>query len=159
MELNYDNIQFVAEGFAKKYRQENSLPPLPGQVETAKYREIVFKHFAKVVELVKEHFSAWDLEGGHGFEHAEDIASRAGLLAEKEGRIRHLPLGQCEGVVSKAILSGLLHDIEKSAGFEEHMIKGKKQRDDYLRKWVLRMKQFSRLSVITITKVLVMREM
>lgn len=124
MELNYDSIQSVAEDFAKKYRQENNVTPLPSTVETAKYREIIFGRFVKVVELIKEHFSARDLEGGHGFEHAEDIASRAGLLAEKECQIRQLPEDQCKDAVSKAILSGLLHDVEKSAGFEEHMIKG-----------------------------------
>ena len=125
MELTYDNIQREAEAFAQHYRKRHHLPALPAAHDVQRYRDLLYSKFGLVVDLIKRRLSQVDSEGGHGFDHLEDVATRAGYIAENE--CRRLKITGKSMVIERAVLAGVLHDVERHLGFEDnHMIEGEK---------------------------------
>lgn len=125
-ELTYDNIQKIAESFALKYRAEHSVPTLPTN-ELEKYSDRLKQKYNQIIQLVQEHTEQFDPEGGHGYEHLEWVSAFAGYIAEKECDSKSIDGERKEQIIDSAILSGILHDIDRHLGFgEDHMIKGEK---------------------------------
>ncbi len=127
MKLTYNNIQKEAEDFSKQYRRKHKIPSLPTVKEVQKYRNLLYKKFSPVVDLIKERVSKVDPVGGHGFEHLGDVATRSGYIAEKECDHLKITGKDRELIIESAVLAGALHDIERHLGFgEDHMIEGEK---------------------------------
>ncbi|KKU92242.1 MAG: hypothetical protein UY21_C0003G0018 [Microgenomates group bacterium GW2011_GWA1_48_10] len=127
MELTYDNIQQEAENFAAQYRKSHDVPPFPNLEQLAKYRELIDTQYPQVVTLIKERLASVESAGGHGFEHLEDVAMRAGFIADDECTVRNIEGVEKEAIVKTVVLVGLLHDIERHLGYgEEHMVEGEK---------------------------------
>ena len=88
---------------------------------------MLHSEFADVIDLVKQRLSLVESEGGHGFEHLEDVSTRAGYIADTECKFRHVSEELAHQVIRKALLAGILHDIERHRGFgEDHVIEGAK---------------------------------
>jgi hypothetical protein len=123
--FSFDEIQLEAESFAANYRKTHDVPPFPSGDQLQKYKEILSTKYSRVVELVKKRLEEVDSEGGHGYEHLEDVATRAGFIAETECDFRGIKDDQKEEIINETVLAGLLHDIERHLGFgEDHMING-----------------------------------
>jgi hypothetical protein len=134
-QLTFDQIQQEAEAFAKKYRSTRDVPPLPSDQELQKYRKMLHAQYDQVVSLVKEHLATVESVGGHGYEHLEDVALRAVLIAEKECTEKNIDGAHQKLIIIATLLAGFLHDIERHLGFgEDHMIEGAKIAVDILQK-------------------------
>lgn len=132
--FTYDDIQREAETFAANYRKAHDVPPLPGGNRIQKYQDIIKTNYSRVTGLIKKRLESVDSEGGHGYEHLEDIATRAGFIADKECSFRKISKSQQDLIVNEAILAGLLHDIERHLGFGEgHAIEGEKTAGNILK--------------------------
>jgi hypothetical protein len=126
-DLTYDNIQKESERFAKEYRKKHKIPMMPKKNELNKYVELLHSKFGLVVDLVKKRMAENETVGGHGFEHLEDVAARAGYIAEKECRIKKITGEKKKLIIESAVLAGVLHDVERHLGFEDiHMVQGEK---------------------------------
>ena len=123
--ITFDQIQLEAESFAVNYRKTHDVPPFPSDVQLQKYKKILNTKYSQVVELVKKRLSEVESEGGHGYEHLEDVATRAGFIAETECDFRGIKNDQRKEIINETVLAGLLHDIERHLGFgEDHMVNG-----------------------------------
>ena|SRR3989338_6428898 len=127
MKLSYDSIQREAEAFARQYRQEHKVPALPSAEDVQKYSDLLYSKFGPVVDLVRERLLQVDSEGGHGFDHLEDVAARAGYVSEEECRHLRIYGSDRNSIIERAVLAGMLHDVERHLGFQDiHMIEGEK---------------------------------
>jgi len=123
--FTFNEIQLEAESFAANYRKTYDVPPFPSNDQLQKYKEILNTEYSRVVELVKTRLETVDSEGGHGYEHLEDIATRAGFIAETECDSRGINDGRRKEIINQTVVAGLLHDIERHLGFgEDHTIEG-----------------------------------
>lgn len=137
MKLSYKNIQKVAVRFCRRYKQTHKVPKLPNTNQLKKYNNLLRKKYSKVIAQIKKYLDPFRPPPGRGLDHLESIATLAAFIAEKECRFRKLPLSKQEKIINKAILSGLLHDIERSkykGGGEGHMIEGARRAQQILTK-------------------------
>jgi len=114
--FSFNDIQLEVESFAANYRKTHDVPPFPSNDQIQKYKEILNTKYSRVVELVKKRLETVDSEGGHGYEHLEDVATRAGFIAETECTFKGIKDDQKEGIINETVLTGLLHDIERHLG-------------------------------------------
>ncbi len=125
LSLSYDNIQIVAEEFARKYQVEHPLPQLPTETDLLSYKNILETEFSGVIKLVKQRLAEVESEGGHGYEHLEWVACFAGYIAQLECTHRQLADDLTKSYIRRAMLAGFLHNIERHLGFgDDYMQKG-----------------------------------
>lgn len=123
--FTFDDVQSAAETFAQEYRQSHQVPALPSEDELLKYKKLLNEEYSSVVDLAKKHTDQFDPEGGHGFDHLTWVSALAGWIAEKECQTRGFDETRTSLIVRKAVLAGLLHDIDRHLGYgEDHMIQG-----------------------------------
>ena len=124
--LTYENIQKEAEAFAAIYRKSHKVPKLPGEKELLKYNKLLCMKYSHLIELVKNHVSHQNTWLAHDFDHLVYISVLSSYVSEKECEFRKITgLNNVNDIIHKAMLSGLLHDIERQRGFgEDHMIEG-----------------------------------
>lgn len=133
LKCTYEAIQLEAEQFASDYRDKIGLPKLPDEKSLQPYKQIIEQRYPEVVKLIKVRLAQVESDPGHGFEHLEWVACLAGYIAdiETEGKNHK----EKKEIISKAILTGLLHDIERHMGWgEPHTIAGEKTSRELLSK-------------------------
>lgn len=131
--MTYDSIQTVAESFAGEYRAQNPFLDFPSAEDLVPYKRILETELTPIVTLVQERLSQVDSEGGHGFEHLEWVSFFAGYIAKKECEFRGFNEILTQKYIRRAMLAGLLHDVERHHGFGEiHMIEGEKTARKFL---------------------------
>ncbi len=119
--------EIIKEAKIISKRIENELPELPDDKNLKKYRLIIENEFSGLVEKIKEHLGKEGCEVGHGFGHLHNVAVLAAYIAELECKEKQLSKETAERLIRRTIIAGLLHDIERSKGFEKnHAIEGSK---------------------------------
>ena len=123
----YESIILEASTYALKYRQEHEVPPLPTAEQLHLYQEIINSRYVSVTQSIKEKLLGVKSDGGHGYEHLDDVAKRAAFIANLECNRLEITGQKKQEVINLTVLAGLLHDIERHLGFgRKHQDEGEK---------------------------------
>lgn len=123
-DLTHPQIKEEVKVFCRNYKKNYPLSALLTDEQLVPYQEIINMYFQPLVDDIKHHFNKVGADKNNAWEHAFWVAVRAGYIADDESKRCNYDSDKRQSLVKKSILAGLLHDIERHVGIEEHMEKG-----------------------------------
>lgn len=136
-DLTYSQIKEEVNTFCEAYKKDHVLPAFPTNEELVPYQEIIDTSFQPLVADIKQHFNDVGADANNALDHALWVALRAGFITNDECQTRGLDSNKTQSLVRKSLLAGLLHDIERHVGIEDHMEKGAEVARELLEKYDL----------------------